>query len=479
MVGQMSFNSLTFVCLFCFVVVIQYSRLPWNAKKSTLLICSYLFYAAWNPPFVLLLWLSTLVDWFMARLIAASSRPRVRKLGLITSLAVNLGLLGFFKYSGFALESFCDGMRLLGVVFRPLELDIILPVGISFYTFQTLSYTLDIYRGSARPHRSFLDFALYVTFFPQLVAGPIVRSSHFLPQCATPRDLDSSKFGWGLNLILIGLFEKIILADGLCAPVVEKAYGVDTIDFTGAWTGTLAFAGQIFFDFNGYSLVAIGIAMCLGFAIPDNFRFPYAAIGFSDFWRRWHVSLSSWLRDYLYISLGGNRSGRARTYVNLMMTMLLGGLWHGASWSFVVWGALHGAFLGVERALMTTSLRSWHVWQTHIGRMALALLTFALVCFTWVFFRAESLSHAISMTITMLGLGGDGGTSVFDFWTALVVAILTGLLILGHTICREWGSLEATVARIGPTTWGGVCLAMVLLLVVCRGDERAFIYFQF
>ena len=458
-------------------MAVQYSGLSWNLKKATLLICSYLFYAAWNPPFVLLLWLSTGVDWYMARFIATTTRQSVRRASLITSLGVNLGLLGFFKYSGFALQSFCDALQLVGFSFQPLELDIVLPVGISFYTFQTLSYTLDIYRGTAKPHESFLDFALYVTFFPQLVAGPIVRSTDFLPQCETPCKLDTSKIGWGLNLILIGLFEKTILADGLCAPVVEKAYGVAAVDLVGAWTGTLAFAGQIFFDFNGYSLTAIGISLCLGFTIPDNFRFPYAAIGFSDFWRRWHISLSRWLRDYLYISLGGNRRGPLRTYLYLMITMLLGGLWHGASWSFVIWGAMHGAFLGMERWLSGTSLHGWQIWQTRPGRTLLVLSTFVLVCFTWVFFRATSLSQATSLTMTMLGLR-PGGTPVFDVWTPLVVAVLIGSLLLGHAICRRQ-SLEAVANRAGPILWGVICLLMILLLLVCRGDERAFIYFQF
>ena len=309
------------------------------------------------------------------------------------------------------------------------------------------------------------------------MAGPIVRSTDFLPQCETPCKLDTSKIGWGLNLILIGLFEKTILADGLCAPVVEKAYGVAAVDLVGAWTGTLAFAGQIFFDFNGYSLTAIGISLCLGFTIPDNFRFPYAAIGFSDFWRRWHISLSRWLRDYLYISLGGNRRGPLRTYLYLMITMLLGGLWHGASWSFVIWGAMHGAFLGMERWLSGTSLHGWQIWQTRPGRTLLVLSTFVLVCFTWVFFRATSLSQATSLTMTMLGLR-PGGTPVFDVWTPLVVAVLIGSLLLGHAICRRQ-SLEAVANRAGPILWGVICLLMILLLLVCRGDERAFIYFQF
>ena len=271
---------------------------------------------------------------------------------LVASLAVNLGLLGFFKYRVFFLENFVALLNSVGVDFHPARPSIILPVGISFYTFQTLSYTLDIYMGKMKPARSFLDYALFVTFFPQLVAGPIVRAAHFLPQCEDARRTTLSQLGWGLSLILFGLFQKSVIADGLMAPVVERVYDSgEVLSFGAGWVGTLAFAMQIFCDFSGYSTCAIGTAMCLGFWLPVNFRSPYAAIGFSDFWRRWHVSLSSWLRDYLYIPLGGNRKGTARTYVNLMITMLLGGLWHGASWNFVIWGGLHGVYLIVERLL--------------------------------------------------------------------------------------------------------------------------------
>ena len=273
---------------------------------------------------------------------------------LVVSLSVNLGLLGFFKYGTFLLDNFITFSELLGIPFTPAKPDIILPVGISFYTFQTLSYTLDIYFRKSRPWSSFLDYALFVTFFPQLVAGPIVRSSEFLPQCLTPRRATLERFSWGLILLVSGLFQKIVVADGLLAPIVEKVYDTGMVpDTLSAWCGTLAFSGQIFCDFAGYSSCAIGVAMCLGFKIPDNFRSPYAAIGFSDFWGRWHISLSSWLRDYLYIPLGGNRKGAAGTYINLMLTMLIGGLWHGASWTFVFWGGLHGLYLAVERMFRT------------------------------------------------------------------------------------------------------------------------------
>ncbi len=349
---EMLFNSLTFIAFFAIVLALHYAPLPWRLKKFNLLIASYIFYGAWSPPFVLLLWLSTVLDWFVAKWLDQAEAPRRRRWLLFASMAGNLGMLGYFKYGGFLLENFTHAMGALGMAYRAPEWDIILPVGISFYTFQTMSYSLDVYFRRAKPARSFLDFALFVTFFPQLVAGPIVRPVDLIPQFASPRVASARQFGWGWMLIVLGLFQKIVLADGFLAPVVDKVYGAkEMLPALDAWLGTLAFSGQIFFDFAGYTTTAIGTALALGFSIPDNFRAPYAAIGFSDFWCRWHISLSSWLRDYLYIPLGGNRQGPGRTYVNLMLTMLLGGLWHGAAWTFVVWGGLHGFYLCAERWL--------------------------------------------------------------------------------------------------------------------------------
>jgi len=304
--------------------------LRWEIKKANLLLASYVFYAAWNPPFVLLLWISTLTDWFAARRMATSTGGR-KRLYLLLSIAVNLGLLGYFKYGHFIEENFLAFMSALGMDYEISPGNIILPLGISFYTFQSMSYSFDVYREKIRPADSMLDFALYVSFFPQLVAGPILRAGFFLQQLAEDNRERIADLGLGCTLIVVGLFEKVVLADGLLAPVVETVYDATALSTSiDAWIGTLAFAGQIFFDFNGYSVIAVGLALCLGFKLPWNFLSPYAAIGFSDFWRRWHVTLSTWLRDYLYISLGGNRRGKIRTYANLAMTMLLGGLWHGA-----------------------------------------------------------------------------------------------------------------------------------------------------
>jgi len=475
----MLFNSYTFILFFAIVLGLHYMPLPWRVKKFNLLFASYVFYAAWNPPFVVLLWISTLVDWFAARGIANSDNKLRRRLFVLLSLATNLGLLGFFKYGNFLLLNFVDLAQSVGIHYQPLRMDIILPVGISFYTFQTLSYTLDVYKGKLKPWPSPLDFALYVTFFPQLVAGPIVRARDFLPQCETPRRATAPQFAWGLTLLVVGLFEKIVVADGFLAPIVEEVYNpLIHPDFISAWLGTLAFAGQIYCDFAGYSTCAIGAGMCLGFALPDNFRAPYAAIGFSDLWRRWHISLSTWLRDYLYIPLGGNRHGTARTYVNLMLTMLIGGLWHGASWTFVLWGGLHGLYLAAERLLKSSPLARLKAWQWPAFRPAAALLTFGLVCFTWVFFRAGSFGQAFQLAGAMLHLGSALGPWRIGKLHALYAAVPTAFILLTHWRMRDT-TLEAVAGRM---PWWGRSVAIAAMLVIITmmpGEDRAFIYFQF
>ena len=474
----MLFNSFTFIIFFFVVLSLHSLPLPWRVKKFNLLWASYLFYAAWNPPFVILLWISTVADWFIAKKLDRTESRIGRRLLLLCTLSVNLGLLGFFKYSGFLLSNFVTLVNALGMKYEPALPSVILPVGISFYTFQTLSYTLDIYFRKSRPWNSFLDYAMYVTFFPQLVAGPIVRATYFLPQCSEPRRGSGKQIGWGLTLLTLGLFEKVAIADGLFAPVSDMLYDAKGVpDFASAWCGTLAFAGQIFCDFAGYSTCAIGAAMALGFVLPVNFRFPYAAIGFSDFWRRWHVSLSSWLRDYLYIPLGGNRKGPIRTYVNMLVTMLLGGLWHGASWTFVVWGGLHGMYLVVER-LMTQWLGHLGIWGRAPVRLLLCIATFLLVCFTWVFFRARTFPQAFQISAAMLGLGGGETEPLVDVYnqTITLAAILVVLAV--HWFMRD-RTLNSLFGRI-PWWLRSLALAgMLLAIATLAGDENAFIYFQF
>ena len=470
----MLFNSVLFVLFLPAVVLLARSRASWRTRKAGLLLASFAFYAAWSPAFVLLIWLSTLVDWQVGLKLGKTKAPAARRTLALISLLLNLGLLGVFKYGNFLIENTIAVFGAMGIVFQPLELRLLLPVGISFYTFQTLSYTLDVFRGRLEPRRSLLDFALYVSFFPQLVAGPIVRASGFLPQLEKEQRATGDQMRWGFTLMVIGLFQKVVLADQIMAFVVDRVYLPSaTPGAMEAWTGTIAFAAQIFFDFSGYSLCAIGAGMLLGFKLPDNFRRPYGAIGFSDFWRRWHISLSTWLRDYLYISLGGNRRGPVRTYVNLAITMLLGGLWHGASWNFVIWGALHGLYLVVER-LLRPVLTAWGWTKTTLARFFSGALTYALVCLAWVFFRAADLGSALSLVGAMFGLGDGGRAMRTEYWAALAISLL---LCVAHAVGRntDW----ETVGRRVPTKVAVPLLAIMLFLVAISGDARAFIYFQF
>lgn len=476
----MLFNSYTFLVFFLLMLVVSRWPLGWSARKALLLAGSYIFYAAWNPPFVLLLWLSTLVDWKIASVMHSAHTEARRKLCLLGSLAVNLGLLAYFKYGDFLLDNFVGAASVLGWEILLARPNIILPVGISFYTFQTLSYTLDVYRRRMAPWHSFLDFALYVSFFPQLVAGPIVRATDFLPQCQSSCKANQRQFIWGIYLFVMGLFGKVVVADGIMAGVVECIF--DQTPHPGiwdAWTGALAFSMQIFFDFSGYSACAIGVALCLGFVLPDNFRFPYAALGFSEFWQRWHISLSSWLRDYLYIPMGGNRKGQWRTHVNLMATMLLGGLWHGASWLFVWWGGLHGLYLITERVCVASPLGRWRCWQSVSGKVFLILMTYLLVCVAWVFFRAGSLDQAIAMLGGMAGLTGAFSALVLEPIEYCLVGLSALAMLLYQGLMRQ--SSTETVWGRWPGWVRAVAVAMMAfgVLLAFHGEDRAFIYFQF
>jgi D-alanyl-lipoteichoic acid acyltransferase DltB (MBOAT superfamily) len=473
----MLFNSLTFLVFFAIILGLHSLPLNWQIKKSNLLIASYLFYAAWNPPFVLLLWISTVVDWLVAGKMAATTHQKKKTFLLVISLVVNLGLLSYFKYATFVLDNFVFFINQLGFVYHPALPSIILPVGISFYTFQTLSYTIDVYRGE-KPCDSFLDFALFVTFFPQLVAGPIVRSSYFLPQCKTPKQATEQQLSWGLSLLIIGLFQKTILADSFLAPVVEQVFN-NAMQTTALdnWLGTFAFSAQIFFDFAGYSTSAIGAALCFGFVLPDNFRAPYAAVGFSDFWRRWHISLSTWLRDYLYIALGGNRNGTLQTYRNLFLTMLLGGLWHGAAWGFIVWGFLHGFYLIIERLLRPyfENIKELHL---PIAQFSLALITYFLVCIAWVFFRANDVFTAFTMLKVMFLLEHAPNETILLAFSPFMVIIIVAGLFLFQWFNRE-NYFEQVVQKLPANIWAVFLAILVLWLLLAPGDQRAFIYFQF
>jgi len=473
----MLFNSLTFVVFFVVVVSAYWALRSWPARKNLLLVASYIFYGAWNPPFALLLFATTALDFFLGAQIASAQEPRARKAWMVASVTSNLSMLGFFKYGNFLLENTQWLLARCGIAYSPPHLDIFLPIGISFYTFHSLSYTLDVYRGVCQPTKSLRDFVLAVSFFPQLVAGPIVRAADFLPQLVAAPALRRGQFYWGLLLMTLGMFEKIVLADTMLSGAADAVFGYGgPLPALDAWAGVLAFSGQIFFDFAGYSTCAIGAALCLGFHLKDNFRFPYAAIGFSDFWRRWHISLSTFLRDFLYIPLGGNRSGPTRAAINLMIVMFIGGLWHGAAWTFVVWGLIHGVLLVIER--LARAIGGDAPWTEALPvKLLLGLATYAGVCLTWVFFRATDFTTASRLVHAMVGLLPHGDPLLTTRALVKVGCVSAGLLV-AHWSLRDT-SVEAVVAKMPRWLVTTLWTLMLGAIILTQGNGNAFIYFQF
>ena len=453
-------------------------------RKVTLLVASYVFYMWWNPAFILLIVASTAIDYHVGQRLRIESAQSRRRGWLLISLAANLGLLAWFKYAGFLEQNLMGVARLFGYEPSWPALQITLPVGISFYTFQTMSYTIDVYRGRLKPARSPLDFALYVAFFPQLVAGPIVRASDFLYQLERPSDLHVTPEA--LLLITRGMSKKVLVADNL-APFVDAVFAqADRWPSAIVWAAALCFAVQIYCDFSGYSDMAIGIARILGFELPLNFRRPYFARNPSDFWQRWHISLSSWLRDYLYIPLGGNRYGTLRTQRNLMLTMLLGGLWHGASWNFVLWGFLHGVALIAHRAFSHYRIRRGraHAEQppSALAHLWAVLLMQYWVLLTWIPFRAADTDTMLilvrkfvlfdfNLSLKNLGLGS---LSVFTVGT-----IYLAFWIL-HALSHRRGDLDVRFAKRGPALLGAcAATAGYTFFMLWPLKQAPFIYFQF
>jgi alginate O-acetyltransferase complex protein AlgI len=442
----------------------------------TLLVLSLVFYGWHIPVYLTILLVSASIDYWAGLALGdpdarGAAANRRRKWVLAASMTSNLGLLAFFKYANFGIDSVRGLVQAFGWDARWDGLDIVLPMGISFYTFQSMSYTIDVYRRALAPLRSFRDFLLYIAFFPQLVAGPIVRATEFLPQMPRVRRLHLRVVNEALFLIASGYFLKMVCADNI-AGVVDRhwASGYEV----GASAPTLValsllFSGQIFCDFAGYSSIARGLALLLGYRLPINFNAPYIAGSFKNFWERWHITLSSWLRDYLYVSLGGNRISRRRTYANLMLVMLLGGLWHGAAWTFVAWGALHGTALAIERALglHRESARPWVV------RATWSVVVQVIVLVTWVLFRSDSFAGAGQFLVNIATWASPAALPA-DVLGAMV--FLVPVLLL-----HVWRHSEerGTIAPLAPLPRAALAGAMVAAVCVAYGTTNAFIYFQF
>jgi alginate O-acetyltransferase complex protein AlgI len=455
---------------FFLVVFTVYWLLGRHRWRMLWLVCaSAFFYMAWSPWFILLILASTSVDYLVAMRLNHVSGDRTRRAMVALSVAVNLGILAYFKYRAFALDSVSHVTHWLGWSIPVPTAQAFLPLGISFYTFEAISYVVDVYRGRTAPVRNPLDYALYILFFPHLVAGPIVRAHDFLPQLWRPKRFDWPRFQAGAQLFLIGLFKKSVIADQV-AQCVDPVFA-DPARFgsTALWLAVLGYAIQIYCDFSGYTDMALGLAHTLGFKLPNNFNAPYLATSPADFWRRWHISLSRWLRDYLYIPLGGNRRGPVRTMVNLFVTMLLGGLWHGANWTFVIWGAYHGMLLAIQRLMPAA-------WDRPAFKPVGAVVTFLAVCVGWVFFRAQTLAdagkilHGLVVPTDGLGLSGDGNLLV------LSCVIVT---LIGQAIGQIGGSARWLFRVPAPVAGAVLALLMTLALLLMPGDTKVFIYFQF
>nr|WP_026753217.1 MBOAT family O-acyltransferase [Sediminibacter sp. Hel_I_10] len=475
----MLFNSLDFA-LFLPVVFLLYwfvtdRSLRW---QNLLIVCaSYVFYAWWDYRFLGLIVLSTLVDYLVAKQLAKEVTIKRRKLWLGISLLFNLGLLGFFKYYNFFIESWIGAWDTLGVHMQSNTLKIILPVGISFYTFQTLSYTIDVYRRDLKPTHNFIQFMAYVSFFPQLVAGPIERATSLLPQFQSKRCFDSKFAMSGFYLIIWGLFKKVVVADN-CAFFVNQIFdmpsGYSSLELV---LGAVLFGFQIYCDFSGYSDIAIGVARLFGFSLMTNFSFPYFSRTIAEFWRRWHISLSTWFRDYLYIPLGGSRGPLSMKLRNVMLVFLVSGLWHGANWTFVIWGCIHGLlFLPLllsqrNRTFVSTTRLKWH-------QIPSVLFTFAIVVLAWVFFRADSITIAYGYMTNMLKFSD---LSLHLFYKSSKMILFSGIILFSLLILFgfEFLAVQREQREVKLTSGTAIFIAMLIIFMGVFKNPSDFIYFQF
>lgn len=447
-------------------------------KVAFLVLCSFYFYYKTNGLYLLLILVVVVIDYLAARLIYKTSDKKIKKVWLILSLMFDLGILFYFKYTNFLLDSFFSAIN------RPFQpLDIMLPIGISFFIFQSLSYVIDVYRGTLQPLHRLIDYTFYVSFFPQLVAGPIVRAKDFIPQIHQSPTLTKEIWGEAFTLIVLGLFKKCIISDYISINFVDRVFDAPTL-YSGVENlfAVYGYAVQIYCDFSGYSDMAIGIALLFGYRFCINFDLPYRSASITEFWKRWHISLSTWLKDYLYISMGGNRKGKIRTYSNLMVTMLLGGLWHGASLRFIFWGALHGFYLVVHKCLMHVfpSLKAngteMPIWQRTIG----TILTFHLICLGWIFFRAESMENGTAV-LSQIFLHFNSSIFVPFVKEYAIILFLIGLCLISQFMpikVVDW-SRQKVIDMSWPIKTLLLVMLITLIAQVKSSDLQPFIYFQF
>lgn len=489
----MLFNSFDFAIFFpIFFVLYWVVHKNVILRNTFLLVSSYVFYAWWDWRFLFLIVFSSGVDFIVGRIIHREANARKRKGYLVVSLLTNLGLLAYFKYANFFIDSFIDSFNFLGGSLDSFTLNIILPVGISFYTFQTLSYTIDVYRGKMTPVKSPLAFFTFVAFFPQLVAGPIERASHLLPQFEKLFRFDYNRIKSGFLLIAFGLFKKMVIADRV-AILVNQVYN-DPSSYNGfeLIIATVFFAFQIYCDFSGYSDIAIGISRTLGFDLMKNFDSPYFSKSITEFWRRWHISLSTWFRDYVYIPLGGSRNGTYKTYANLFIVFLVSGLWHGAAITFIVWGAVHGIFIVLEKMFATQRERVFAkmgLWnQSTFSYLVFTPITFLIVCFGWIFFRANSFEDAIRViecsTLLDTSTLGSGrlfllGLSKPEFLAGILSIVLLLLFELFQKKYKPVAVLRKQYLLVRWFVYITIVFTIIVFGVYGGDTPKEFIYFQF
>lgn len=483
----MVFNSITFFVFFCIVFFIllltklkclESKCIPEKLnkfRKFILFIASYVFYGWWDWRFCFLMLGLTYIAYITSLFMDKYGR---RKIFIALGVSIPLICLGVFKYFNFFVQSFETVFHIKNTS----SLNIILPVGISFYTFQSLSYSIDVYRGEIQAEKSFMDVALYISFFPQLVAGPIVKANDFLPQLKENRCISAQRFSEGIQIFLFGLFKKIVLSDNI-AVFVDSVFSQPGIySYVTLLLGVVSYSIQIYCDFSGYSDMAIGIAYGLGYDLKQNFNLPYISKNISEFWKRWHISLSTWLMEYLYFPLGGNRKGKLRTYLNLFVTMVLGGLWHGANWTFVIWGAIHGVALCVQKKFSELLKHNKEYKGTVTGNLVSCVFTYAFVCFCWIFFRAESFENANEIIYRIATLK-DGITHIYSWSVLAIVLLLTAtLLAIIKSVNNKEKSVDGYYAVMDLTTIKGLIvffLAAGITIALAHVGNNPFIYFQF